>query len=346
MQLKEKMSRTISIDQLNCSLCLYNKSKCICQPFWKTFKEDISTKIQNSSLYPTSLRVSTITFNYKLNNVTLDLNNLTKQFKKSLFCRELKFKENSKKSRKNLDLNYNFYNQCTITSFIPKDDNIKELVKVSTKIFHNGSCTVTGTRSISNIIVMIRQMVNILNSYNKVINLIDPSKPMGIEYTKINMINSDFTIKKKIRQKLLNKIINYEEYSLINGGNIKRSVFDPDGYHGVKIKYVHKPPTIREIQRNEKIHLTRKGIEKYKGEVTISVFNTGAVIITGGKTPEETISAYKFINKIFEDYKDMIIKDDIIFSKKKKKVYIKNKEIFMLKKELNDENIQIKNPCK
>lgn len=323
--------KVVEMTHENCDICMFPIKKCICQPFWRDFHNIFDCKIESIN-NPTQLRISTMTFGFKLQDTRINLNILALKFKRSMFARSIDFKKNSKKSRKNLDINYNFYNQCSIKSYIPHEKYKNQLVKVSIKIFHNGSFNVTGSRSIQGIIHVIRKIIMYLKSYDHVLII---ENDLKITDVKISMINTDFSIQKRIRQRALNDVLNNEHFSIQNGGNIKRSDFDPDVYHGVKIKYVHK------FDKNNKVHLTRKGIEKLNGEVTISVFNTGSVIITGGKSPIETVGAYKFINKIFEDFPSEIIRDQInpIKKKKPKKIYFKRIEFEELNKELLKEKL-------
>lgn len=317
--IERKVKDEVQIVQ-NCNICMFPIKKCICQPFWKNF---------HSYFNETSLQISTITFGFKLKDTTINLGMLALKFEKSIFARNIKFKKNSKKSQKNLDMNYNFYNQCSITSFIPHEKFKNQLVKVDIKIFHNGSFNIAGSRSIQGIVHVIRKLMSLLVSYKNVLNY---KKELKIIDVKISMINTDFKINKKIRQKTLNTILNDKRFSLEQGGSVKWSEFDPDKYHGVKIKYVH------EHKHQENTHLTRKGIEKLPGELSILVFNTGHVIITGGKTAKETVEAYKFINKIFEDFSNDVIRDlDVVKKKKKKKIYFKRIELDNLNKELKEE---------
>jgi TATA-box binding protein (TBP) (component of TFIID and TFIIIB) len=305
-----------------CDICIFPTTKCICLPYWKTFDNDLNQEY-NFKNNPTKLEISTMTVNFQLKDCQINLDNIAKKFEKNLFTREINFKKNSKKSKKDLELNYNFYNQCTITSFIPKDFKLKELIKVSTKIFHNGSFTITGARSIQGIVHLIRKLLHLLISYGDVLIL---SGNLEIVNLKISLINTDFTINKKVKQKLLNEILQYPKFSFQQGGHIKSSIFDPDEYHAVKIKYIDNP-------EDKTTYYTRKGVEKYDTEVTISVFNTGSVIITGGKDIRVTLGAYQFINKVFDEFRDLIIRDTETKPKKKKKTYYSKEEIQKLYEE-------------
>lgn len=310
-----------------CKICKFASKKCICQPFWSTFNETMN-RSSNFRNQPTPLTISTITFKFKLKNATINLSLLSSNFQKSLFMRNIKFRGGAKKSKGDSDLNYNFYNQCSITSFIPHDTDNKQLIKVSTKIFHNGSFNVTGVRSISGIVRVIRKVLSVLSSYEGVIVKEGNVKLVD---TCISMINTDFTIRKKIRQKILLDTLENLDEDILVGGMVKRSSFEPDKYHGVKIKYVHN--WYKQVGNN--YSLTRKGREKLPGELTISVFNTGSVIITGGNTAEDTMGAYEFINRVFDRYHETLLRPGNVQSKKKKKVY-------NLSCELSDLNLEKK----
>lgn len=332
--MKKPIERKKIKDQ--CNICIFPINNCICQPFWSSF-DSIFDKKYNGTMDVSELRISTITFGFKLKNTSICLDTLSRNFKKTLFTRSIEFKKNSKKSTKNLNLNYNFYNQCSIKCFIPHEKYRNQLVKVSVKIFHNGSFNVTGARSIKGIVHVIREIIKTLNSYD---NVLVYEKPLKIIDTNISMINTDFNISKKIKQKLLCDILNDSKFSIKNNGNIKRVTFDPDSYHGVKIKYVNSS----ENSRKKESILTRKGIEKMNGELSILVFNTGNIIITGGKTAEETYNAYIFINDIFENFSNEILRENPEKKKqKKRKIYLKSEEYNKLKKEkLHDSEKEVK----
>lgn len=313
-----------------CDVCIFKKNSCVCQDFWKDFDKTFSCDLSLwPSVEPSKLSISTITINFKLENALIDLSKLEEQFEKTLFTRSINYKKNSKKSKKDAVVNFNFYNQCSITSYIPKETSSKELIKVVTKIFHNGSFTMTGVRNIQTIVHMMRSMISLLIGYKDVLLL---SGKLKIKDTKISLINTDFTVKYKIKQKNLNDIMK----SYIETGNIRSSTFDTDEYPGVKIKYLHygKNPDIKRT-------FTRKSVEKYEGEVTIAVFKTGKIIITGGKNATETIGAYKFINQVFEDYDQTIFKkNELVSNVTKRKIYLRKVIISELEKEKYQDSIE------
>lgn len=299
-----------NIEENLCDVCNFDTKYCICQDFWKDFGLYFISDTKYSFGTPSPLVVSTMTVNFSINNIHIDLIKLSEQFQVSMFTRHLKFRTKSKKSKVDGLSNFNFYNQASMTSYIPKTDNLtdNELIKVSTKIFHNGSFTLTGVKNIHNAVYMIRTVLSLLLSYKDVI--ITNGK-MYIANVRVSMINSDFCVSRKINQRIFNNIM--KEYIPLE--MIRTTSYNPDNYHAVKISYLHQG-------YNKDKKFTRKGVEKCKGEVTISVFNSGHIIITGGETPVETMGAYQFINSVFEKHQTDIFRTGTII-KKKRKVYLR-----------------------
>jgi hypothetical protein len=55
---------------------------------------------------------------------------------------------------------------------------------------------------------------------------------------------------------------------------------------------------------------TGKGTGEGDGEckrITLSIFRTGSIIITGGRTMEQIEAAYEFINNIFDKHADEVL---------------------------------------
>ena len=145
------------------------------------------------------------------------------------------------------------------------------------------------------------------------------------------MINTDFRLGYMVRQKLTNKML--QDYS----SHIKSSTFDPDKYNGVKVNFICDPFSTKNLK------FTRKGVEKVKGEITLSIFNSGSIIITGGNTIRETMFTYQWISKFFDDNKDELLKDfpkDFKVKKKNPRIYYKDELLTEImsenKKDLKD----------
>ena len=88
-----------------------------------------------------------------------------------------------------------------------------------------------------------------------------------------------------------------------------------------KINFVCNP------EDRTNVKMTRKGVEKVNGEITISVFNTGNIIVTGGNCIQDTMFAYRWMNRFFEESKELILKEfpsDYKPKKKTSRVYFRD----------------------
>jgi hypothetical protein len=130
------------------------------------------------------------------------------------------------------------------------------------------------------------------------------------------MINTDFksytdiSMKNKflIRRKILHKI-------LINDVYNNKCSFEPGRYHGVKLEYFWN-------SNKEKLdgictcakHCFGKGSgngENNCKKITIAIFESGSVLITGGISFEQIDEAYKYITNILNIHKTEIQKSDL-----------------------------------
>jgi TATA-box binding protein (TBP) (component of TFIID and TFIIIB) len=174
-----------------------------------------------------------------------------------------------------------FYNQVTIKLKIPSKDK-----PINVKLFKKSSIQITGCVAVKNIIDIFEILKNKLskeiyilknNNFQQIIFAFDIEK-MDIEKIddiKCGMINSNFYLGLRIdRHRLYHKMHD----------NKLNVTFEQTIHPSVKIRYQYSP----------------------KREITIMVFETGSVIITGGKTKDEIIKSYEFIiNFIYENYNDI-----------------------------------------
>jgi TATA-box binding protein (TBP) (component of TFIID and TFIIIB) len=138
------------------------------------------------------------------------------------------------------------------------------------KVFPNGSMQIAGCRDLDDCKRFITQLRMIIQLvYN-----------VDVPYTsfRIVMINSNFS---------LNHIVN--QMNILNVFNTRNFIvsFDPDRYSAVKMKFTP--------------------IEGGK-QVTVSIFSSGSVIITGAQRIEEVCQAYiTIINKITARHNDVYV---------------------------------------
>ena len=197
---------------------------------------------------------------------------------------------NLKKKRniKNKKEKKNFYNQVSIVVFS------EEGKKINIKLFSNGSIQMTGCKDIINSISALKKLFLQLKKVkavydpidNKIIEKVFVKNDENLEITKIfnfkiAMINSNFNIGFKIdRDKL---------YDLITLKNIAECSFDPIIHACVNIKYECDNKTI-----------------------SIFVFESGSIIITGANNGKHILDAYNFINKLLCNNYKQIYKSNIL----------------------------------
>lgn len=132
----------------------------------------------------------------------------------------------------------------------------------SIKLFPNGSIQVAGCSDLFDCNRVIKQLSFILKV------TLGKTEDIPVDSFKIVMINSNFS---------LNYHVNLIEISNHFGKEPVFNVsFDPDRYSAVKIKF--KPASDMK-------------------QVTVSIFSTGKIIVTGAETLKEIVFAYNIINQ-------------------------------------------------
>lgn len=132
----------------------------------------------------------------------------------------------------------------------------------SIKIFPNGSIQVAGCEDLFNCTYIISCLVYILHEFDK--EIVPPA-----ETFRVVMINSNFSLNYNIN--LMKTTQHFE-----NVPGVFKVSFEPDRYSAVKVKF--------------------KPAEDMK-EITVSIFGTGKIIITGAVTLKEIVFAYNIINQ-------------------------------------------------
>jgi len=197
--------------------------------------------------------------------------------------------------------NEHFYNSCSI---IVKADEKTKCVNI--KLFNNGKITLTGSKEEMDGFNSCKVLLEELKKYPDIfINLNkEHVKTLEIINYKITMINSDFNTNFKIDLLKLLNILNINKKELF-------TKFNPEKYRGLIIGYYWN--TDNELQEG-KCHCKGKCNGKGNGtgpsqckKITISIFKSGSIIITGGRLVKQIQDAYYFINNILkENYKDII----------------------------------------
>tara|TARA_B100001540_G_C15814731_1_gene646528 strand:+ start:2377 stop:3249 length:873 start_codon:yes stop_codon:yes gene_type:complete len=285
-----------------------------------------------SEIYFTPYKVSTITCNANIGeNLSIDLSILydnidpkdennsimwiqnlkdNNEFVKGYYpkkIRKSKKKNNKKKNR--------FDNQITIIFKINSE------YKPNIKIFKNGNIQLTGIKNVKDTEMIANIIIDIIKdvySYDKKIDLSqnnDFIKNLKYCNFKIRMINTDFktytdkdlTEKFSIKRKELHNILVSEKYN-------NKSSFQPGIYQGVKLEYYYNNTNNCGIC-NCNTHIFNKNnlIEdiNYCKKVTVAIFESGSILITGGVTFDQVDKAYNYITSVIKDNSKNIKKPKI-----------------------------------
>ena len=171
--------------------------------------------------------------------------------------------------------------------------------------------------------------MNNINEYYEY-DIIDNIDKFKLSNTKIELINSDFSTNFLINNTKLYKIVK-NKYKAF-------SSYEPNDYPGVKNKFFWNAENIKQNRPHGKCYCEPKCIKRGKKsictQITISVFQSGSVIITGAKSIQQVRDAYKYINKIFKDNFDDIKGKITEEDKAKNQEKINNNRKIMRKKRL------------
>lgn len=179
-----------------------------------------------------------------------------------------------------------FYNQATLHVTMKYKDTDK---RVNVKLFNNGSIQMTGLKSVELGKQTLDYLVELVNE------LKEDRITLG-EYS-IALFNTDFDIGFKVNREKLNRHL----YSL----GIYTS-FEPCIYPGVNIKYYYKTSNQSGLCECQPM-CSGKGCNGDCKKITIAVFNSGKIIITGGCNYDQCFEAHEFIKKILLEKKDEFI---------------------------------------
>jgi TATA-box binding protein (TBP) (component of TFIID and TFIIIB) len=244
----------------------------------------ISTNSFGFNEIPKNVMVSTTGVTFEL-GVNVNLQYVFKLVKLNEVLLGMKYKNQVKQTEEiNMKVSEKtFNNQLTMKLKIAEDKCI------SVKIFLNGSIQIAGSKSIEQINKGIEYLIKILKkryyveSLGEEIKLVD-SYNFNIKDFKINMINSNFYVNYKINIENL--------YPLITKKGVKAR-FEPLSHRCVNIKFVPETHTDKDKP------------------ISIFVFESGSIIITGARNGTNIKSAYEFINNTLDENSVIVKRKDI-----------------------------------
>ena len=178
-----------------------------------------------------------------------------------------------------------------------KNDN-QNWKEVNVKLFANGGIQMTGVTSET----FAKNAMDWL--LNKFLSL--PESPFSGEPTiqrfSVQLINTDYAISKFINQDALHKIL-INDYNMV-------SMLEKTIYQGVNTKFFYNTNNnhsgICRCNRLCKGQGTGDGDGECK-RITMSIFRTGRIIITGARELTQIRSAYQFLNSIFDQHHAKIL---------------------------------------
>lgn len=214
-----------------------------------------------------------------------------------------------------------FDNQATLDFKMSLDSDYH----VNTKMFNNGTVHMTGLKSIldgEKVIAGIIDRLQQLADADAAVadrtregadeSLIVPldSKMVQGPFS-IHLINSDFKVNFRIKREVLHEVLvrNYKN----------KCTYEPCIYPGVKLQYFYNTATENQKNNGNCQCPTGQCAGKGKGaavgdckKVTIGVFQSGCVIITGASTVTQIEECYPYICKVLKDTIDLIRKRNYI----------------------------------
>jgi TATA-box binding protein (TBP) (component of TFIID and TFIIIB) len=163
--------------------------------------------------------------------------------------------------------------------------------EVNVKLFANGGIQMTGVTSEK----FAREAIEWLLELIKTLPESPFAEPASIERFSVQLINTDYVLNKFINQDALHKI-------LINDYNLF-SMLEKTIYQGVNTKFFYNSSNPQSgICRCSKI-CKGQGTGDGEGEckrITMSIFRTGRIIITGAREMRQIEAAYNFLNSVFD----------------------------------------------
>jgi len=287
-----------------------------------------------TEVYFTPYRVSTITCNANIcgtqNKINLDLSLLYEHITISedhgfIWIQYLKedndnfrgiYPKKKRKSKKDSTKKNKFDNQVTVIY------KIDSTYMPNIKIFKNGNIQFTGIRhhkdseNIVNGIIEEIKRIHVINN-----NILFESDINSLTYSnfKIRMINTDFKVyinkalteNYHIRRKELHKLLISDLYN-------NKCSFQPGIYQGVKLEFFwNSTNLINDGLCRCKTHCFGKASGIGTGnckKVTVAIFESGSILITGGISFNQVDDAYKYICDILKKHEKTIRRPTLICS--------------------------------
>jgi len=268
--------------------------------------------MDSSLLQFTPLRISTLVTTGHLGTI-ISLDNLFDQFKEYAIPigypsegflkleygeKALGYSSRDILSKRKVSKN-SFFNQATIVVRKLREDRIG-YKEVNIKLFANGGFQMTGITSEEYSKNTLMWLIDKFNTFTKPIS----NNPISIKKFSVQLLNSDYKMNALVRRDELHKIL-VNQYKLF-------STLETTIYQGINTKYYYNE---KSIQKNGICWCERpcsgQGDGKELGNckrITIAIFQTGSVIITGARNHEQLNESYEFMNIILKKHSQDCLK--------------------------------------
>jgi len=189
--------------------------------------------------------------------------------------------------------NKTFFNQSTIVIRKVRKDT-GDFKEVNVKLFANGGFQMTGVTDEEFSRDVIAWMIVRINAFESRVSTV----PLQLMKFNVQLLNSDYKMNAQAKRAELHRIL-CETYNL-------SSTLETTIYQGVNTKYYYNEtsPAGGGICRCPKF-CTGQGDGTEVGackRITIAVFQTGSIIITGARTKRQLDEAYEFMNRILRTH--------------------------------------------
>jgi TATA-box binding protein (TBP) (component of TFIID and TFIIIB) len=191
-----------------------------------------------------------------------------------------------------------FFNQSTIVIRKATNPEHTKFKEVNVKLFGNGGIQMTGIPAEKfaedALTWLLAELVKVKTSEQVF------TSPPSLQKFKVQLINSDYQVAHCINRNALHTILS-RTYGLF-------STFESTIYQGVNTKYYYNEqnpdpdrPGICLCSKRCRGQGSGSGPGECK-RITMSVFQTGKIIITGGRYLYQLEEAYNFLNRVLQDH--------------------------------------------
>lgn len=175
----------------------------------------------------------------------------------------------------------------------------------SVKIFKNGTIQMTGVKSIEDGKSLNEWVYQVVDRLTKEHSDIVKENNLQLGEFHVRLINSDFTVSYNIRRKELHHILISPQYK-------NTSSFQPGTYPGVKLQYYWNQQKHNGVCQCQDKCFGKGQLPGECKKITISIFESGKVLITGAIQFSQIDEAYHYICNVLEKHKDVLQKQRLL----------------------------------